>query len=131
LARESKKTSPPNLFPVLPSLVNAALPPTFFFIQCLAWDAAEVVELWDEVTRARAAVVMVRARAAQAEGMVREKAVLLATAHDEAAGVTQMVSILGNRLAIMSQAKDVAEEKISSLTSEVATANQRREATEE
>jgi hypothetical protein len=42
-----------------------------------------------------------------------------------------MVSILGNRLAIMSQAKDVAEEKISSLTSEVATANQRREATEE
>jgi uncharacterized protein HemY len=100
-------------------------------MQCLAWDAAEVVELWDEVTRARAAVVMVRARAAQAEGMVREKAVLLATAHDEAAGVTQMVSILGNRLAIMSQAKDVAEEKISSLTSEVATAIQRREATEE
>jgi hypothetical protein len=57
-------------------------------MQCLAWDAAEVVELWDEVTRAWAAVVMVRARAAQAEGMVQEKAVLLATAHDEAAGVT-------------------------------------------
>jgi hypothetical protein len=39
---------------------------------------------------------MVRAHAAQAEGMDREKAALLATAHDEAAGATHRVSVLGN-----------------------------------
>jgi hypothetical protein len=42
----------------------------------------------------QAAAVMVRAHAAQAEGMAREKATLLATTHDEAAGATQRVSIL-------------------------------------
>jgi hypothetical protein len=42
---------------------------------------------------------MVRARVAQMEGMAREKAVLPATIHDEAAGATQRVSILGDELA--------------------------------
>jgi hypothetical protein len=57
-------------------------------MQRLAQDAAEVTEHWEEVTRAQVTAVMARSRASQAEGMAWEKAVLLATAHDEAAGVT-------------------------------------------
>jgi hypothetical protein len=45
---ESKKNFPAPLFPVLPSLVNAA--PPLFFMQCRAQDDAEVVELREEVT---------------------------------------------------------------------------------
>jgi hypothetical protein len=56
--------------------------------------------------------------------MAQEKAVLLATAHDEVAGTTQRVSILGEQLATARWAKDVAEEKISSLAAKVAMANQ-------
>jgi hypothetical protein len=39
---------------------------------------------------------MVRAHAAEAEGMAQEKVVLLATGHDEVAGATQRVSVLGD-----------------------------------
>jgi hypothetical protein len=57
-------------------------------MQCIAWEAAEMAELREEVTQAQAAVVMARAHAAQAEGTTREKDVLLATIHGEAAKVT-------------------------------------------
>jgi hypothetical protein len=70
---------------------------------------------------------MARARAAHAKGMAREKAALLATAHDEAAGATQRVSILGDEPATARQAKDAAKEMILSLAAEVAMANRRRE----
>jgi hypothetical protein len=40
-----------------------------FFMRHLPWDAAEVVELREEVTQAQAAVVMVRAHTAQVEQM--------------------------------------------------------------
>jgi hypothetical protein len=50
-------------------LVNAT-PSMIFFMRHLPWDAAEVVELREEVTQAQAAVVMVRARTAQVEQMV-------------------------------------------------------------
>jgi hypothetical protein len=63
--------------------------------------------------------------------MAQEKAALLATAHDEAAGATQRISILGDKLTIVRQAKDASEDKMSSLVAEVATANQWREAVEE
>jgi hypothetical protein len=58
---------------------------------------------------------MVRAHVAQMEGMAREKVVLPATIHDEAAGATQRVSILGDELATTFKAKDAAEDNISSL----------------
>jgi hypothetical protein len=62
---------------------------------------------------------MVRAHAAQVEGMAREKATLLATAHDEAVGATQKVSVLVDQLATVHQDKDAAEEKISCFSSVV------------
>jgi hypothetical protein len=74
---------------------------------------------------------MARARAAQAEGMAWEKATLLATAHDEAAGAMRRFFILGDQLVTARQAMDVAEEMILILTSEVATASQRQEVTQE
>jgi hypothetical protein len=70
---------------------------------------------------------MARACAAHAKGMAREKAALLATVHDEAAGATQRVSILGDEPATARRAKDAAEEMILSLAAEVAMANRRRE----
>jgi transcriptional regulator of nitric oxide reductase len=73
---------------------------------------------------------MARARAAQTEGMAWEKATLLATAHDEVAGATQRVSVLGDQLVTARQAMDVAEAMILILTSEVATANQQQEVTQ-
>jgi hypothetical protein len=66
---------------------------------------------------------MARARAAQANGMAWEKAALLTTTEDEVVGATQRVSVLGDLLATVPQAKDAAEEKIFSLTSEVAMTN--------
>jgi hypothetical protein len=92
-------------------------------MQHLARGVAEVAELREEVTRAQATVVMVRAHAAQVEGMAWEKDVLLATAHDEVARVTKRVYVLGDKLATTRQAKDAAEEKILSLKSKVATTN--------
>jgi hypothetical protein len=47
---ESKKNFSARLFPILPSLDKAALPP--IFMQHLAQDAAEVAELREEVTGA-------------------------------------------------------------------------------
>jgi hypothetical protein len=121
-ARVSKKNFSCRPFPVLPSLVDAALPPNFFFMQRIAQDAAEVAKL-QEVTQVQAVAIMARSRATEAEGMAWEKAALLATSHDEVARVTQWVSILGSQLAIVRQAKDAVEEKILSLTSEVAMTN--------
>jgi hypothetical protein len=56
---------------------------------------------------------------------------LLATTHDEATRATERVSILGDQFVTMCQAKDAVEEKILSLVSEVALANQRQEVAEE
>jgi predicted nuclease with RNAse H fold len=121
-ARVSKKNFSCQPFPVLPSLVNAALPPKFFFMQRIAQDAAEVAKL-QEVTQLKAVAIMARSRTAEAEGMAWEKDTLLATSHDEVARVTQWVSVLGSQPAIVRQAKDAVEGKILSLTSEVATTN--------
>jgi hypothetical protein len=100
-------------------------------VQCLARDTAEVAELREEVTQAHAAAIMVRACAAQAEGIVREKAVLLVTIHGEAAEATQRVSTLGDELVTVRWAQDAAEEKVSSLAAEVDVADRRREAVKE
>jgi hypothetical protein len=100
-------------------------------MQCLAQDATEVAELWEEVTRAQAATIMVRARAAQVEGMAWVKAALLATTHDEVVEATQKVYVLGDELATLRQAKDATEEKILSLTAKVAVSNQWWEVAEE
>jgi hypothetical protein len=56
--------------------------------------------------------------------MAQEKTVLLATARGEAAEATQKVSVLGDKLMAMRQAWDAAEEKILSLTSKAAMADQ-------
>jgi chromosome segregation ATPase len=90
-----------------------------------------MAELREEVTRAQATVVMLSARAAHAEGMAREKIVLLATTRGEVAEATQRVSILGDELMAARRAWDVAEEKISSLMTKAATTDQRWEAVEE
>jgi hypothetical protein len=87
------------------------------------------MELWEEVTRVQAAAVMVRVRAAQAEGMVREKIALLATTHGEAVEVTQRVSILRDDLVVVGRAQDAAKEKALSLAAKAAMTDQRREAT--
>jgi hypothetical protein len=100
-------------------------------VQQLAWDTTEVMELWEEVTRVQAAAVMVRVRAAQAEGMVWEKIALLATTHGEAVEVTQRVSILRDDLVVVGRAQDAAKEKALSLAAKAAMTDQRREATEE
>jgi hypothetical protein len=84
-----------------------------------------VAELQEEVTQVQAIAVMAGAHAAEVEGMAQEKAAVLATAHDEVAGATQRVSILGYELATTHQAKNAAEDKISSLVAEVATTKQR------
>jgi hypothetical protein len=64
---ESKESFSAQCFPVLPSLVNAAIPP--IFMQHLARNVALVAKLQEEVTRVKAAAVMARAHTAQVEGM--------------------------------------------------------------
>jgi hypothetical protein len=93
-AQVSKKELLRRPFPVLLLWLMLPYLLSFFFMQRLARDMAEVVKPQEEANRVQAAAVMVRAHAAQAEGMAREKATLLAKTHDEAAGATQRVSIL-------------------------------------
>jgi hypothetical protein len=92
-------------------------------VQRLARGAIEVAELWEEVTRAWVAAVMVEARAAQAEKISQERSVLLATAHGEADMVARRVSVLESELVATHRAWDVAEEKLPSLAAKAATAD--------
>jgi hypothetical protein len=57
--------------------------------------------------------------------------VLLATVHCDVAEGSRRVFTLGNEPVTMHQARDVAEEMVSSLAAEAAVANRRWEATEE
>jgi hypothetical protein len=84
-------------------------------MQRLAWDATEVAELQEEVTRARVATVMAEARATQAEKMAQESFVLLATAHGEADMVAWRVSVLEGELMATRWAWDAAKEKLPNL----------------
>jgi ABC-type phosphate transport system ATPase subunit len=70
------------------------------FMQRLALDATEMVELQEEVTRAQVTVVVAGVRATQAERMAQEKAVLLATARGEMDEVAQSASILEDELMV-------------------------------
>jgi hypothetical protein len=83
----------------------------YFFMQHLARDTTEMAELQEEVTGAQAAAIMVRACATQVERIVREKTVVLVTAHGEAIEVTQTVSILGDELVVVCRVGDIAKEK--------------------
>jgi ABC-type phosphate transport system ATPase subunit len=77
------------------------MPPFFcLFMQRLALDATEMVELQEEVTRAQVTVVVAGVRATQAERMAQEKAVLLATARGEMDEVAQSASILEDELVV-------------------------------
>jgi hypothetical protein len=71
--------------------------------------------LWEEVTRARANVIMEETPDAQAEKMAQEGDVLLVTIHSEVDEPAQGVSILEGELVAMGQASDVAEGKFLSL----------------
>jgi hypothetical protein len=110
---EKEKSSLPDFF----QFFHLWLTPSLFgfSMQCIAWEAAEMAELREEVTQAQAAVVMARAHAAQAEGTTREKDVLLATIHGEAAKVTQRDSTLGDELVTACWVQDVAEEIVPAL----------------
>jgi hypothetical protein len=74
---------------------------------------------------------MVRAHAAQAEETVQEKAALLEATHGKEADANQRASALWGELVAMRREWDAAEEKVSSLVTEMAMANQQQEATEE
>jgi hypothetical protein len=67
---------------------------------------------------------MVGACATHAEGMARDKTVLLVTACGEVAKATQSISIFGDELAATRQPRDATEDKISSLTAKAATTDQ-------
>jgi hypothetical protein len=86
-------------------------------VQHLAWDAADAVT--------------VRARAARAKEMVREKAALMEAARGKEAEADQRASALWGELVATHQEWDAAEEKVSSLAIEATVANQQREAAEE
>jgi hypothetical protein len=90
-----------------------------------------VVELWDEVTRVRAAAVMVETRAAQAEEMAHERAILPAPTHGEANKAARRVFALEGELGTTCWARGVAEEKLPSLAAQVAAADQRLVGAEE
>jgi hypothetical protein len=77
-----EKSLSTQLYPVLPLLDNTA-PSLIFFVRCLAQDVVKMAKLQEEAT-----AVIVRAHAAQGEGMSWEKTVLLATTHGEAVEAT-------------------------------------------
>jgi heterodisulfide reductase subunit A-like polyferredoxin len=83
----------------------------------------EVVELREEVTWVHVAVIMARARAAWAERMAHEKAILLASAHGEADVVARKISLLEGELAVALQVRDTTEVKLLGLVGQVAIAD--------
>jgi hypothetical protein len=64
----------------------------------LAQDVAEVAELWEEETQARASTVMLGARDARAEKIAQEKAALLGSAHVEVDEAAWKASLLEGEL---------------------------------
>jgi hypothetical protein len=90
-----------------------------------------VAELWEEVTRARAAAVMAETCATRAEKMAQEGVVLLAIVCSEADEAAQRVFVLEGELMAACQAQDVAEGKFLSLSAQVAVAEWQRVAAEE
>jgi hypothetical protein len=85
-------------------------------VQYLAQDATKVAELWEEVTRVWVAAIMAETRAARAEKMAQERAVLLATVHSEVDEVAERISILEGDLVAVRQAQDATEGKFMSLS---------------
>jgi hypothetical protein len=85
-------------------------------VQYLAQDATKVAELWEEVTRVWVAAIMAETRAARAEKMAQERAVLLATVHSEVDEVAERIFILEGDLVAVRQAQDAAEGKFMSLS---------------
>jgi hypothetical protein len=69
-------------------------------MQRLAQDAAEVVELQEEVTLAQAAAIMEQARTTQAESVAKERVVLLAITHREVDEMAQRVSFLDGEIVV-------------------------------
>jgi glycerate-2-kinase len=100
-------------------------------MQHLSRHATEVAELQEEVTRGRAATIMVESLAARAEEMAYEMVVLLDATRGEANEVAQRVFTLEGELGATRQACSVTKEKLPSLASQAATANRRRVGVEE
>jgi hypothetical protein len=97
----------------------------------MAQDADEAVKLLEEVTRAQADAITVRARSARAEETVQEKVVLLEVARGKEVEAGLRASALWGELVAVHQERDAAEEKVSSQATEAVVANQQREVAEE
>jgi hypothetical protein len=82
-----------------------------------------MVELQEEVTRARAVAIMAGARAAQAESMSQESAILLGSTRGEADEASRKVSLLDGELAVARLAWDTTEGKLSSLVDKASDAD--------
>jgi isochorismate hydrolase len=93
-------------------------------VQRLAWVAAEAGKLQEEVTRAQADVITVRARTAQVEETVQEKAALLEDARGKEAEADERASALWGELVVTRREWDVTEEKVSNLATKAVMANQ-------
>jgi uncharacterized protein (DUF111 family) len=100
-------------------------------MQHLAQDVAEVAELPEEVTRARAAAIMVEACTTQVERLAQDRAVLLATTHVEVDEVDQRVSFLEGELVAACPAWEAVEEKLPSLAAKASAVDRRWVAAEE
>jgi hypothetical protein len=83
-----------------------------------------MVELWEEVSWARAAAIMAKAWAARAERMARESVILLASTHGEANEVAWKVSLLEGEFAFVRKTQDMVEAKLLSLVDRAADADQ-------
>jgi hypothetical protein len=82
-----------------------------------------MVELQEEVTRAWAVAIMAGARAAQAESMSQESAILLGSTRGEADEASRKVSLLDGELAVARLAWDTDEAKLSSLVDKASDAD--------
>jgi type IV secretory pathway TrbL component len=100
-------------------------------VRHLARDATKVTELQEEVTRARATIIMAGTRVAQAERMDQERVVLLVTTPGEVSEAAQRVSTLEGDLVATRWARDAAKEKILSMAKKTVVAERRRVAVEE
>jgi hypothetical protein len=86
-----------------------------------------VVELREEVTRARAATIMAGTRATWVERVAKERAILLASTCIEVDEVVQRVSLLEGELVATRRAWDTAKVKLLSLVDKEADADRLRE----
>jgi hypothetical protein len=97
----------------------------------LTWDAAKVVKLQEEVTRARAVGHYGGIRATRAKRVAQEKVILLASTRVEADEAVRRVSLLEGELVAVRRARDIAEVKLLSLIDKATAANGWREEAEE